>query len=80
MAVTIQNLCVPPFVPALCIGLGYYMRHGYPLTDFSMNIVFKQFRERLFEWLLGSLIVAPVLAVIVGISVFFTAKALQNRN
>jgi len=78
MAVTIQNLCIPPFVPAVCIELGYYMRHGHWLTDVSMDVIFKQFPDRLWEWLLGSLIVAPVLAVIVGISVFFTAKALQK--
>ena len=80
MAVTIQNLCIPPFVPAVCIELGYYMRHGHWLTDVSMDVIFKQFPDRLLEWLLGSLIVAPVLAVIVGISVFFTAKALRNKT
>ena len=80
MAVTIQNLCIPPFVPAVCIELGYYMRHGHWLTDVSMDVVFKQFPDRLWEWLLGSLIVAPVLAVIIGTSVFFTAKALRSRN
>jgi len=78
MAVTIQHLCIPPLVPAVCIELGYYMRHGRWLTDVSIDVIFKQFPDRLFEWLLGSLIVAPVLAVIVGISVFFTAKALQK--
>lgn len=78
MAVTIQNLCIPPFVPAVCIELGYYMRHGRWLTDVSIDVIFKQFPDRLWEWLLGSLIIAPVFAVIIGISVFFTAKALQK--
>ena len=79
MAIIMQNLCIPPFVPVACIELGYYMRHGRWLTDVSMDVIFKQFPDRLWEWLLGSLIIAPVLAIIVGISVFFTAKALQNR-
>ncbi|MCK4401663.1 DUF2062 domain-containing protein [bacterium] len=79
MALAIQNLCIPPFVPVACIELGYYMRHGRWLTDVSMDVIFKQFHDRLWEWLLGSLIIAPILAVIVGMSVFFTAKALQNR-
>ncbi|MDO9464144.1 MAG: DUF2062 domain-containing protein [bacterium] len=80
MAITIQNLCIPPFVPAVCIELGYYMRHGRWLTNVSMDVIFKQFPDRLLEWLLGSLIVAPVLAIVIGISVFFTAKTLQNRT
>jgi len=80
MALTIQHLCIPPFIPVACIELGYYMRHGRWLTDISMDVIFKQFPDRLWEWLLGSLIVAPVFAVIVGISVFFTAKALRSKK
>ncbi len=79
MALAIQHLCIPPFVPVACIELGYYMRYGHWLTDVSMEVIFKQFPDRLLEWLLGSLIIAPILAVIVGISVFFTAKALQSK-
>ena len=79
MAVSIQNLCIPPFVPVACIELGYYMRYGRWLTDVSLNTVFGQFAERIWEWLLGSLIVAPVLAVIVGVVVFFVSQALQIR-
>lgn len=79
MAVSIQNLCIPPFVPVACIELGYYMRYGKWLTDVSLNTVFGQFAERIWEWLLGSLIVAPVLATIVGVIVFFISQALQRR-
>jgi hypothetical protein len=79
MAVNIQHLCMPPFVPLACIEIGYYMRNGRWLTEISMNSVFGQLTDRLFEWLLGSLIIAPVAAVTVGGSVFLSALALQKR-
>jgi len=80
MAVNIQHLCMPPFVPAACIELGYYMRHGCWLTDFSLNVVFDQLHERLFEWLLGSFVIAPTAAAVVGGSVFFAARTIQQRT
>ena len=79
MAVNIQHLCMPPFVPLACIEIGYYMRNGCWLTEISMNSVFGQLTDRLFEWLLGSLIIAPAAAVMVGGSVFLSALALQKR-
>jgi uncharacterized protein (DUF2062 family) len=78
MAVTIQNLCMPPFVPMLCIELGYRMRYGRWLTDFTPKVIFGEVHHRLFEWLLGSLVVAPVAAVLVGGVVFLGAWALQT--
>ncbi len=74
VAVSVQHLCMPPFVPALCIEVGYYLRHGQWLTDLSFATVFSQFSSRLFEWFLGSLIIAPAGAVLVG--AFFYASAL----
>ncbi|MCK4389431.1 MAG: DUF2062 domain-containing protein [Desulfobacterales bacterium] len=79
MAVNIQHLCMPPFVPLACIELGYYMRNGRWLTEVSLNTVFGQLTDRLFEWLLGSLVVAPMAAAMVGVSVFLVAQALQKR-
>jgi len=79
MAVNIQHLCMPPFVPLACIELGYYMLNGRWLTEVSLNTVFGQLTDRLFEWLLGSLIIAPAAAVMVGGSVFLAAQAFQKR-
>jgi hypothetical protein len=78
MAVSIQNLCMPPFVPMICIEVGYRMRHGRWLTDFSATVIFGEAHHRLFEWLLGSLVVAPIAAVVVGGVVFAGAWALQT--
>lgn len=78
MALSAQNICTPPFVPAFCIELGYYLRHGTFLTDISAETVFGQFEYRLWEWLIGSLILGPILAILAGILVYFAAKLITN--
>ena len=79
MAVAIQNLCMPPLVPAICIELGYYMRHGRWLTEISFRTIFEQLPQRLLEWVLGSLIVAPVLATIIGVVVYIVSRNLRRK-
>ena len=78
MAVVIQNLCMPPFVPLICIELGHRMRYGRWLTNFDANAILGEVHQRLFEWLLGSLIVAPVVGVLVGAAVFLGARAMEG--
>jgi len=79
VAVNIQHFFMPPFVPALCIEIGYYTRNGHWLTDVSFKTIFSQFSDRLIEWLLGSLIIAPISAVLMGIAVFFSANLIKRR-
>ncbi len=78
VTLNIQHLAMPPFIPALCIEVGYYLRHGTWLTDLSFRTVFEQFSSRLYEWFLGSLIIAPLAAVIIG-AVVFSAAAVFKR-
>ncbi len=81
VAVNVQHIAMPPFVPALCIEVGYYMRHGAWLTDLSFATVFEQFSARLYEWFLGSLLVGPLLAALVGAAVFASAVVINKvRN
>lgn len=75
-----QHLAMPPFVPAICIELGYYLRHGEWLTNLSFATVFEQFSSRVFEWFLGSLIVAPVLAGVVGGVVYTAATVIRKAR
>ncbi len=78
VALNVQHLAVPPFIPALCIEVGYYLRHGTWLTDLSFRTVFEQFSSRLFEWFLGSLIIAPLAAVLAGGAMFITALVVKR--
>jgi ABC-type spermidine/putrescine transport system permease subunit II len=78
VSLNIQHLAMPPFIPALCIETGYYLRHGQWLTELSFKTVFEQFSSRVYEWFLGSLIIAPLAAVIAGGIMYVTATAIKR--
>lgn len=80
VAVNAQHICMPPFVPALCIEVGYFLRWGHWLSDISFATVFKQFSDRLIEWFLGSLIVAPLASFLVGGTVYLIASAFRGQR
>ena len=78
MAFNIQHFFMPPFTPFLCIELGYFLRHGVFLKEFTAETLFRQGLERIWEWLLGSLVLAPVFAVLTGSIVYGTAALCCN--
>jgi len=78
VALNVQHIAMPPFIPALCIEVGYYMRHGRWLTDLSFATVFAQFSARFYEWFLGSLIIAPLLAVLIGAIMYLSATMIKK--
>lgn len=78
VSLNIQHLAMPPLVPALCIELGYFMRNGVWLTDLSFATVFREFSSRLYEWFLGSLIIAPLAAVLAWIVIYLTATFIRK--
>jgi glycosyltransferase involved in cell wall biosynthesis len=78
VALNVQHLAMPPFIPALCIEVGYYLRHGAWLTDLSFKTVFEQLASRLKEWFLGSLIVGPLAAVLAGGLVYIAAIVIKR--
>jgi len=78
VALNVQHLAMPPFVPALCIEVGYYMRHGRWLTDLSFATIFTQFSARFYEWFLGSLVIAPLLAVLIGAITYISAAMIKK--
>lgn len=70
VVVSFEKLCIGPFIPAICIEVGYYVRYGHFLTEFNLTTLGRQFMQRVWEWVLGSFIVAPCLACIVFIIVW----------
>jgi glycosyltransferase involved in cell wall biosynthesis len=78
MALGIQNLCMPPFVPLACIELGHFMRYRRWLTEISLDTFVYQAGDRILEWFLGSLILAPVLAGIAALIVYYLARMTRN--
>lgn len=73
-----SQLCIPPFVPALCIEAGYYLRHGTFLTEVSLRTLGYEALQRLWEWLLGSLVLAPTFAVLLGGATWLLAVSVQR--
>lgn len=79
-AVAASQLCMPPVVPVICIQTGYYMRHGELLLDLSWQKWLLEIHERLWEWLIGSLLVGPLLGLLVGSFVYWAAARLQSQK
>lgn len=80
MAINASHICAPPFVPALAIEIGYYMRHGGFLTELSMQTLGHEAPQRLFEYLIGSFVIGPPLAVAAGAITYAAAIAWQRRK
>ena len=80
VALAAGNICTPPFVPALCIEAGYFMRHGTFLTEISFKTLGYQALERFWEWGLGSLIVGPALALTFALITYVIALKIKNKR
>lgn len=79
-AVAASQFCMPPVVPVLCIQAGYFMQNGSLLLDFSWERWGLEAHYRLWDWLLGSLLVGPFLGLIGGIIVYIGSKLLHQRK
>lgn len=78
LCVGFEKLCIGPFIPALCIEVGYFLRHGHWLTEFTLTTLGKQALQRIWEWILGSLVVAPCLAVLTFVVVAIIGLILRR--
>ncbi len=74
VAVSTSQLCMPPFVPALCIEVGHFLKHGRLLTEISLETLGHQGLERFHEWFLGSLLVGPAIGMLLGAIIFLSAS------
>ena len=80
VALAASNLCMPPFVPAMEIELGHYIRHGKYLTEFTVQTLAYEADQRLLEYLIGSLLIGPVLAVFIGGVAYMLSSAFYSIN
>ncbi len=70
-AVGASNICCAPFVPFLCIELGHYLMYGSFWYEFNRHTLVAEIHLRLWEWLIGALLLGPLLgAVGAGITFF----------
>jgi uncharacterized protein (DUF2062 family) len=80
VALGANQLGMPPLIPALCIEVGYYLRHGTWLTEVSLRTLGLEAPQRFWEWMLGSVVVGPVLATMVGGAIWLLAVLVQRRS
>ncbi len=73
-----SNVCVVPFVPFLCIEVGHLLLHGRWWTTFTRHALVNEIHLRLWEWLLGSFIVGPILGGLGALLTYGLIKTLRN--
>ncbi len=79
-ALLIIPLTWPPFMPALCILVGYRVVNNVWLTEFSFQTLYHEFWYRFIDWIIGSLILAPILGIIMGFSVYTLSYILNKEK
>lgn len=79
VALGVNQLCIPPVVPALSIEVGYFMRNGHFLTEISLKTLGYQAPQRLLEWLLGGLVLGPVLGTLVGGALYLLSRSINAQ-
>ncbi len=65
-AIAMIPLTWPPFLPGLAILVGYRLRHGHWLTEFNIQTLGYEIGQRLWEWVIGSLVLTPILGLFLG--------------
>lgn len=79
-ALSTSQLCMPPLVPALCIETGYFLCHRKFLTEISLQTLGYQGLERLYEWVIGSLLLAPFLSACIGAIIYLMAFFIKRTK
>lgn len=80
IALGVNQLCMPPIMPALCIEAGHFLRHGSFLTEISIETLGYQAPQRLLEWLLGGVVLGPVFALLTGGVLYVLAHGVKKGN
>lgn len=80
MALVSQNLCIPPFVPVLCIQVGHYVLYREWLVEFTFQTWVSQAGTRLLEWGLGALLLGPLLGAVTGYLTYSILRAMRSRG
>ena len=76
-ALLVVPLTWPPFVPGFAVLLGYRIRKGEWLTTFSVTTLGLEAYDRLIDWFVGSLCLAPLLAALAFALVWLVARSIR---
>ena len=75
-----SNICAPPFVPFLCIELGHYLIHGSFWYEFNRHTLLQEIHHRLWEWLLGSLLIGPLVGGAGALVTYLMVRSYRRRR
>jgi uncharacterized protein (DUF2062 family) len=63
----------PPLVPGICVLIGYRLRNGHWLTEFSIQTLGYEAPARLLDWMIGALCMAPLFGLAAGCLIWVLA-------
>lgn len=75
-----SNVCCAPFVPFLCIEAGHFLRYGRLWTEFNRQTMLHEMHQRLWEWLLGALLVGPLVGFAGAFLTYYFVRSIRNRQ
>ena len=78
--VAASNVCCAPFVPLACVEAGHFLRHGRFLLAFDRHVLLGEIHLRLWEWLLGALIIGPILGFAGALLTYIAVRSLRTNR
>ncbi|HEY3307643.1 MAG TPA: DUF2062 domain-containing protein [Desulfuromonadaceae bacterium] len=79
-AVGASNICCAPFVPFLCIELGHFLIHGEFWYQFNRHTLVNEIHFRLWEWLLGALLLGPLIGGAGALATYLLIRSYRWRK
>lgn len=80
-SVAASNVCIAPFVPLACVETGHFLLHGGFLFAFDRHVLLYEIHLRLWEWLLGALVIGPILGLAGALLTYLVVRSLRaNRS
>lgn len=79
-ALAMIPLTWPPVVPGLAVLLGYRLRNGQWLTEFSLQTLGYEAPQRLLDWMVGGFCLAPVLGLVAGALVWGLTAVIAGNS
>lgn len=80
IALNVSQLCALPIVPAIAIEIGYFIRHGNFLTEFTMQTLGHEILQRLGEYIIGVTVLTFPLSALAGILAYLISMIYQKIN
>lgn len=74
IALNVSHICAPPFVPAMAVELGYFIRNGKFLTEFNLQTLGHEALQRFGDYIIGAILLAPVLGLLAGLITYLILK------